>query len=104
MGETRGEISAAQIHEKLERVAGVSRVIAKMSDAHRATFEVEGMAGTNVRPEVARAVVEAGWNLNELRPLGLSLEEVFLQLTSVAKPVDAAVPEAAAESNQEEVH
>ena len=103
-GRNDGEISAAQIHEKLERVAGVSRVIAKASDAHRATFEVEGMAGTNVRPEVARAVVEAGWNLNELRPLGLSLEEVFLQLTSVAKPVDAAVLDAAAESNHEEVH
>jgi ABC-2 type transport system ATP-binding protein len=90
------------VHEKLERVAGVSRVIAKTSDAHRATFEVEGMAGTNVRPEVARAVVEAGWNLNELRPLGLSLEEVFLQLTSVASPT-AAAPEAASAEPQEEI-
>ena len=29
-----------------------------------------------------RAVVDAGWNLNELRPVGLSLEEIFLQLTA----------------------
>jgi ABC-2 type transport system ATP-binding protein len=77
-----------QVQEKLERVAGVSRVVPKMSDANGASFEVEGMAGANVRPEVARAVVEAGWNLNELRPLGMSLEEVFLQLTQAAPNTD----------------
>jgi ABC-2 type transport system ATP-binding protein len=95
-----GEISAAEVREKLERVAGVSRVIAKNADAHRASFEVEGMSGTNVRPEVARAVVEAGWNLNELRPLGLSLEEVFLQLTSAGSPA----AEAVAAAEQQEVN
>jgi hypothetical protein len=26
--------------------------------------------------------VEAGWNLNELRPVAVSLEDVFLQLTN----------------------
>ena len=34
-----------------------------------------------VRGDLARAVVEAGWDLNELRPSAMSLEEVFLQLT-----------------------
>jgi hypothetical protein len=34
-----------------------------------------------VRADLARAVVESGWNLNELRPVALSLEEIFLQLT-----------------------
>jgi ABC-2 type transport system ATP-binding protein len=104
-GRNDAEIQPGQIHERLERVAGVSRVIAKTSDALHATFEVEGMAGVNVRPEVARAVIEAGWNLNELRPLGLSLEEVFLQLTSVAKPAEAAIEAAASEAgSEEEVH
>jgi hypothetical protein len=33
-------------------------------------------------------VVEGGWDLNELRPAAMSLEEVFLQLTgSEAEPV-----------------
>jgi hypothetical protein len=27
-------------------------------------------------------VVEAGWNLNELHAAGLSLEEIFLELTT----------------------
>ena len=34
-----------------------------------------------MRGDLARAVVEAGWDLNELRPSAMSLEEVFLQLT-----------------------
>jgi len=33
--------------------------------------------------------VESGWNLNELRPEAMSLEEVFLQLTGGEKAVEA---------------
>jgi hypothetical protein len=35
-----------------------------------------------VRGELARAVVESGWNLTELRPVAYSLEDIFLQLTA----------------------
>ena len=34
-----------------------------------------------MRGDLARAVVESGWDLNELRPTAMSLEEIFLQLT-----------------------
>jgi len=40
-----------------------------------------------IRGDLARAVVEAGWNLNELHASALSLEEVFLQLTGGEKVV-----------------
>ncbi len=95
-----GSLDGKEVQEKLERVAGVSRVVSKVADAHGVTFEVEGLAGSNVRPEVARAVVEAGWNLNELRPLGMSLEEVFLQLTASTKKSEE--PAAVAASIEEE--
>ena len=39
-------------------------------------------AGCDSRKELARAVVESGWGLLELRPIGLSLEEIFLKLTT----------------------
>ena len=39
-----------------------------------------------MRPDLARAVVEAGWNLNELRVVGESLEEIFLELTRSEEP------------------
>ena len=45
-----------------------------------ARFEVESQKGF-LRGDLARAVVESGWDLNELRPAAISLEEIFLQLT-----------------------
>jgi len=47
---------------------------------NRSTFEVESQKGF-LRGDLARAVVESGWDLNELRPAAVSLEEIFLQLT-----------------------
>ncbi|QOY84961.1 ABC transporter ATP-binding protein [Paludibaculum fermentans] len=74
------------IRQRLEQVAGVSRVVAR--DTHNGvySFEVESLPGKNVRAEVARAVVESGWNLSELRAVALSLEDVFLELTATEKP------------------
>jgi ABC-2 type transport system ATP-binding protein len=45
-------------------------------------FEVESERGRDVRRELAKAVVGAGWGLLELRPLRMSLEEIFLHLTT----------------------
>ena len=39
-----------------------------------------------MRGDLARAVVESGWDLNELRPAAMSLEEIFLQLTGAEMP------------------
>jgi ABC-2 type transport system ATP-binding protein len=36
---------------------------------------------TDPRPDIARAVVDQGWKLLELRPLAVNLEEIFLELT-----------------------
>lgn len=44
-------------------------------------FEVEIAPGKDVRPEVARAVVSADYDLLEMRSVGLSLEDIFLELT-----------------------
>ncbi len=41
-----------------------------------------------MRGDVARAVVESGWDLNELRPAAMSLEEIFLQLTGSEAPAE----------------
>jgi hypothetical protein len=57
-------------------------------------FEVESQRDHAVRGDLARAVVEAGWDLNELRSAAVSLEEVFLQLTS-AEATDTGTPQGA---------
>lgn len=77
------------VQRKLEQVPGIARVVAKQEFDLRLVFELETSKGRFVRGDVARAVVESGWDLNELRPAAMSLEEVFLQLTGE----DAAKPE-----------
>ena len=85
-----GAFEAAAAQKKLERVAGVSRVLCRQQVDSHAIFEVESQKGKLVRGDLARAVVESGWDLNELRPAAMSLEEIFLQLTGSEEPEQAA--------------
>ena len=55
------------------------------------SLEVNSETGRDVRRVLAAAVVNRGWGLLELRPLRMSLEEIFLHLTTE----DAAAPAAA---------
>jgi ABC-2 type transport system ATP-binding protein len=80
-----GAVSPADVQQRLEQVAGVSRVLPKESPEGRLAFEIESLQGHHIRPDLARVVVGSGWNLNELRPVGLSLEDIFLQLTAAEK-------------------
>jgi ABC-2 type transport system ATP-binding protein len=75
-------VPSSEIRQSLEQLPGVSRVVLSSAIDGRHYFEVESLEGQNVRGEIARAVVHAGWTLNELRPKGASLEDVFLQLTA----------------------
>jgi gliding motility-associated transport system ATP-binding protein len=76
-----GSLSTTAVQQQLEKVQGVSRVIFKETRNNRSIFEVESLKDRSIRGDLARAVVESGWNLNELRGAAMSLEEVFLQLT-----------------------
>jgi ABC-2 type transport system ATP-binding protein len=76
-----GKLEVAQVQQRLEQISGVGQVQCKEYADSRAIFEVESQKGRLVRGDLARAVVESGWDLNELRPTAMSLEEVFLQLT-----------------------
>ncbi|HKZ77149.1 MAG TPA: ATP-binding cassette domain-containing protein [Pyrinomonadaceae bacterium] len=75
-----GKLDLANVQQRLGQIAGVSRVVVKDSLADRTILEIESEKHF-VRGDLARAVVEAGWDLNELRPTAMSLEEIFLQLT-----------------------
>ena len=81
IGGRDGSLEAPIVQHKLEQISGVSRVFCKQQVDGRALFEVESEKGRLVRGDLARAVVQYGWDLNELRPAAMSLEEIFLQLT-----------------------
>ena len=97
--------------DTLARIPGVRTV--RLADEHPdfAGFEIEAEPNRDIRTDVARTVVNAGLGLLELRPMRLSLEEIFLQLTkdeqaaaAAGTPMAAAAPDAAtAASNNEDV-
>jgi ABC-2 type transport system ATP-binding protein len=78
-------LDADEVRRRLERMSGVSRVILRTTSQNRCACEVECLQGRSVRADIARTVVEAGWNLTELRAASVSLEEIFLQLTAAEK-------------------
>jgi ABC-2 type transport system ATP-binding protein len=75
-------LDSQTIQHRLETVSGVSRVLFKETRNNRSVFEVESLKDRSIRGDLARAVVESGWNLNELRSAAMSLEDIFLQLTA----------------------
>ena len=83
-------LDAATARQRVEQIAGVSRVVVKDSEPGRVVREVESLEGASIRAELARAVVHAGWNLEELRAAATSLEDVFLELTASEKNKAAA--------------
>jgi len=78
----------------LERIAGVTRVVEADRRDSIIGYEVESEQGRDIRRELSRAVVTNGWGLLELRPMRMSLEEIFLSLTTE----DAAQVQAAEET------
>jgi ABC-2 type transport system ATP-binding protein len=66
--------------ELLHQIANINGVqdIKVRSDS---ALEFQFAPGVDVRPEVAKTAILAGYDLLELSPIGLSLEEIFLELT-----------------------
>ncbi len=78
------------VEAALRLVPGVTRVSATgLHDGHHG-FEVDSARGTDVRREIAHTIVTSGWGLLELRPVRMSLEEIFLHLTTEETPAETA--------------
>ena len=84
------------VRSALAAIPGVTGVMPANSPA-AAAFEVASEAGRDVRRDLAAAVVTRGWGLLELRPMRMSLEEIFLSLTTEDALSTDAAPEAAHE-------
>jgi ABC-2 type transport system ATP-binding protein len=72
-----------QLREALGQVAGVSRVnLEPRGGSGRFLATIEVAPGQDVRSQIAAMLVGRGFDLYELRGVNLSLEEIFLQLTT----------------------
>ena len=65
----------------IEQVVSQVPGVAGLTSKEDSRLEFETAPGNDPRSQVARAVVNAGYDLLEMRPIGMSLEEIFLQLT-----------------------
>ncbi len=77
------------MEDTLAAVPGVTRIHATARHDSAVAYEVDSERGRDVRRELARTVVGAGWGLLELRPVRMSLEEIFLHLTTEEAPAEA---------------
>ena len=76
------DAAGADPKDTLKAVSGVTQVRVAETRGAVTALEVESGQGRDVRRDLAAAVVNRGWGLLELRPMRMSLEEIFLHLTT----------------------
>jgi ABC-2 type transport system ATP-binding protein len=84
--EVRGE--SPDLEATLAGVPGVKSV----RRAKPGVYEVDAEAGRDVRADLARAVIGRGLDLLSLQQSGMSLEEIFLHLTTTDVAAEASMP------------
>ncbi len=67
----------AAVIKKLRQLAAVASV-----EPYTDGYILTASAAVDIRARLATAVISAGWELLELRPLAMSLEDIFLELTT----------------------
>ena len=96
----------ADVREALAAVPGVTRAAVTPARDGLLEVEVDAERGLDVRRELAATVVGRGWGLLEFRPMRMSLEDIFLSLTTeeaeAVRAEDAAAP--GAEPREEVTH
>ena len=84
------DAAGADASRALSGVAGVTGVTESDRRDNLVGFEVQSESGRDIRRDLAKAVIANGWGLLELRPTRMSLEDVFLSLTTDETPAVAA--------------
>lgn len=81
-GTERVRVTLAPGADGVAEVLGAIDGVEEVTPVGDGAFDVTCALGAELRPVLARRIVERGWPLLELRPIGMSLEDVFLQLTT----------------------
>jgi len=71
------------LRDALSQIPGASRVEVESTPANgHMSATVEAAQGKDLRSAIAAKIIEKGWPLFELRGVSLSLEDIFLELTT----------------------
>lgn len=96
LAEVRG--AKDEVSGRLSTLTGVKNIDVKTSseDSPLVSVSIDVAHDVDLRERVAAEIIGAGWGLLELRTMGLSLEEIFLKLTTTDSAVDANAQQEAA--------
>jgi ABC-2 type transport system ATP-binding protein len=78
----------AEVAAALGKIRGVREVAIATDNPNRNIYKIQARRGLDLRPTVSRIIVNNGWSLLNLQLVSMSLEEIFLKLTTEEK-VDA---------------
>ena len=71
-----------ELASRIREIEGIQDIKVRPDGA----MEFQFSPSKDIRPEVARTVINSGYDLVELSPFGLSLEEIYLELTRDSAP------------------
>jgi len=74
--------SAESLRDSVTSIEGVKSVEVTSDADNLVTAEVESERGADLRAQIASRVVNKGFDLLEMRAINLSLEDIFMQLTT----------------------
>ncbi len=77
----------------IQSLSGVVKVQIEAENGTRNRFQIETDTGRDIRMDLARTVVNKGWGLLELHSENMSLEDIFIKLTTAE---DTTAPAASA--------
>jgi len=71
-----------EVMEVLGKIRGVLEVTCSPNGSDQNVYKIQARRGLDLRPTVSRAVISSGWSLLNLQLVSMSLEEIFLKLTT----------------------
>ncbi len=83
---------ADAVQEKLSSIPGVAAISPDQEVRQKdgvCGLRIETEPGQDIRRDVAAAIVYSNWGLLELRPISLTLEDIFLELTTEEEEVQS---------------
>lgn len=72
---------SAEVLPALQKIDGVITVSHRNAQG-RHTYTVQAQPGRDLRDDISRTVISNGWSLRGMQMMGMSLEEIFLRLTT----------------------
>ena len=71
-----------EVASALRKIRGVREVTVATDNPNHNIYKIQARRGLDLRPTVSRIIVNNGWSLLNLQLVSMSLEEIFLKLTT----------------------